>query len=102
MFLVSEIEAVTLARILQRVRLIDEKTGILDGTTKHSEVGGFDAAIDNSPPQYEYEGTQRAVTTRTASSGRIWGSTTASTSTTTPASPSSRKERAEERQRQSS
>jgi hypothetical protein len=30
MFLVSEIEAVTLARILQRVRSIDEKYGVGD------------------------------------------------------------------------
>jgi hypothetical protein len=30
--------------------------GVFDGSTKHIEVGGFDAAIADSLPQYEYEG----------------------------------------------
>jgi len=29
---------------------------VFDGSTKHTEVGGFDAAIADGLPQYEYEG----------------------------------------------
>ena len=29
---------------------------VFDGSTKHSEVGGFDAGIADGLPQYEYEG----------------------------------------------
>ncbi|QSG13487.1 Uncharacterized protein HSBGL_4073 (plasmid) [Halapricum desulfuricans] len=29
---------------------------VFDGSTKHTEVGGFDATISDSLPQYEYEG----------------------------------------------
>jgi len=31
-------------------------TSVFDGSTKHTEVGEFDAAIANGLPQYEYEG----------------------------------------------
>ena len=62
---------------------------VFDGSTKHSEVGGFDAGIADGLPQYEYEGNAAGGYNPNCNSGRIWGSITASTSTTqTPASPS--------------
>jgi len=70
---------------------------VFDGSTKHTEVGGFDAAIADDLSQYEYEGDAAGGFNPNCKLWSHQGSTTASTSTTpTPASPS-RSRRASER-----
>jgi len=44
----------SLASIREAVEAVP--TSVFDGSTKHTEVGGFDAAIADKLSQYEYEG----------------------------------------------